>query len=141
MEKLIESIKRHEGYSDVIYLDTERVMTVGWGHSLRPGGKVPIEANELFFKADLAKAVNGFNSIDRARTKHLNEARCRVIVEMIFNLGLAGTMNFKKMWKAIEINDFGEAAAEMLVSRWAEQVKGRAVRLALIMRHGEDLYK
>ena len=136
MEKLIESIKRHEGYSDVIYLDTERVMTVGWGHSLRPGGKVPLEANELFLKADIAKAMSDFGRIPKDLRDMLDLERRRVIVEMIFNIGYAGTMKFNKMWAAIGAGDFGEAAAEMLSSKWAEQVKGRAVKLAYIMRHG-----
>ena len=44
---------------------------------------------------------------------------------------------FKKMWSAIEDEDYNNAAVEMLDSRWAEQVKGRATRLSDIMRTGE----
>jgi lysozyme len=42
------------------------------------------------------------------------------------------------MWEAIEADDFEEAAAQMLSSKWAEQVKQRAVELAEIMRHGQE---
>jgi len=136
MEKLIESIKRHEGYSDVVYLDTERILSCGWGHALRPGGKVPIEASEAFFKADIAWAIDAFTKIPKDLRDRLDVNRRRVIVEMIFNLGLAGTLKFHKMWAAIGAGDFGEAAAEMLDSKWAEQVKGRSVELSYIMRHG-----
>ena len=44
---------------------------------------------------------------------------------------------FKNMWSAIHRKDYERAADEMLDSRWAEQVKGRATRLSDIMRTGE----
>ena len=136
METLIESIKRHEGYRDHVYLDSKRILTCGWGHALRPGTPVPLEVNEAFFKQDVARAISAFDRIPKALRDHLNVERRRVIVEMIFNLGFRGVMNFDRMWLAIAMDDFGEAAAEMLDSRWAEQVKVRAVELAYIMRHG-----
>ena len=137
MEKLIESLKRHEGFSDTLYLDQERILTCGWGHALRPGGKLPEGVAEAFFKQDVADAVNAFDRIPKDLRDRLDVARRRVIVEMIFNLGLSGTLGFHKMWASIGAGDFGEAAAEMLNSKWAHQVKGRAVKLAYIMRHGE----
>jgi len=42
-----------------------------------------------------------------------------------------------KMWEAIEREDWEAAAREMTDSKWARQVKGRAVELAEIMRCGE----
>jgi lysozyme len=56
---------------------------------------------------------------------------------MAFNLGMPRLNKFKKMWSAIEDKDYDHAAVEMLDSRWAEQVKGRATRLSDIMRTGE----
>jgi lysozyme len=41
------------------------------------------------------------------------------------------------MWEAIEKVDFQWAGEEMLDSRWAKQVKGRATHLAEVMRTGE----
>ena len=41
------------------------------------------------------------------------------------------------MWAAIHRRDYNAAADEMLDSKWAEQVKGRATRLSNIMRTGE----
>jgi len=44
---------------------------------------------------------------------------------------------FKKMWAAIEGEDYQNAAKEMLDSRWAVQVKSRSTKLAHAMHHGE----
>ena len=69
--------------------------------------------------------------------KNLNAPRQMVCVNMAFNLGMPRLNKFKKMWSAIEDEDYNNASVEMLDSRWAEQVKGRATRLSDIMRTGE----
>jgi lysozyme len=136
MEKLIESIKRHEGYKDTVYFDTKGYLTCGWGHQFILGSKIPLEVSELFFKSDLADAISNFNKIDINLQRKLNPGRRRVVVEMIFNMGLKGVLEFKQMWACIKNEDFEGAAREMLASQWASQVKGRADELAGIMRNG-----
>jgi lysozyme len=59
------------------------------------------------------------------------------LVDMGFNLGVPRLMKFKRMWEAIEREDFEWAASEMLNSRWANQVGGRADRLAKVMEDGD----
>jgi lysozyme len=56
---------------------------------------------------------------------------------MAFNLGIPRLKLFKNMWSAIHRKDYERASVEMLDSKWAEQVKGRATRLSDIMRTGE----
>jgi len=136
MDLLIESIKRHEGYRDKVYLDSEGHLTCGWGHCLRLGTKVPVASSEAFFEADLATAVSDYLRLPKKLTDKLNIPRKRVIVEMIFNLGFAKLQEFVKMLTALEAGDFETAAKEMLDSKWAVQVKGRATELAEIMRKG-----
>lgn len=136
MELLIESIKRHEGFKDKVYLDSEDKPTCGWGHYLYVGSKVPLAACEAFFSQDIADAVSSFRMIQPYLRKQLNPTRARVITEMLFNMNLAKVLKFQKMWMAIELRDFETAAKEMLDSKWARQTKGRAVELAEIMRKG-----
>ena len=116
MEKLIESIKRHEGYRDRVYLDSEGKPTCGWGHFLWVGSKVPLEASEAFFKQDVADAVSSYRTILPHLRKHLNIDRARVVTEMIFNMNVAKVLQFKQMWEAIEREDFDGAAVQMLES-------------------------
>ena len=154
MEKLIESLKRHEGYKDIIYLDSEGNLTCGWGHHLKIGSKIPLEVSEIFFKSDLAHAISEFNKININLQRKLNPERRRIIVEMIFNMGFRGVLNFKKMWACIAKNDFDGAADNMLwnfhpdgsrtPTPWSTEVGDgpgrrfdRADELAEIMRKGE----
>jgi lysozyme len=67
----------------------------------------------------------------------LDEIRQRVIIDMAFNMGVPRLNKFKKMWKAIEEENFEEAKIQMLDSRWASQVGNRAVRLSNAMETGE----
>jgi lysozyme len=70
--------------------------------------------------------------------KHLDPIRQKVIVDMRFNLGLAGLKGFRKMIAALERGDYGVAADEMVNSSWYHQVGTRAHRLVEMMRTGED---
>ena len=58
-----------------------------------------------------------------------------VVMNMIFNMGNRFDA-FKKMHAAMDAGDYAEAAVQMLDSRWAAQVKGRANMLADQMREG-----
>ena len=67
----------------------------------------------------------------------LDAVRQLILVDMAFNMGVPRLGKFKKMWAAIHENNFEEAAKEMLDSRWANQVKSRATKLAHAMHTGE----
>ena len=63
-------------------------------------------------------------------------ARQRVLLNMCFNLGSGGLLEFRKSLAAMERGDFETAAREMKASKWATQVGDRADRLAALMRSG-----
>ena len=67
----------------------------------------------------------------------LDAVRQLVVMDMAFNMGVPRLCKFKKMWNAIHENKFDVAAKEMLDSRWAIQVKSRAVKLSNAMHNGE----
>jgi len=137
METLEEMLRRHEGYKDRVYNDSLGFLTVGYGHHLYPGSRInKLIADELL-KIDIADAVNDFMKLDLIRIQKLNVARRRVIINMIFNIGFQKVLQFKKMWKYIECEDYELASREMLNSKWAKQVKTRAIELAEIMKKGE----
>jgi lysozyme len=85
---------------------------------------------------DIKKCVNDvkkfpwFESLDPVRQK--------VIVDMRFNLGLAGLKKFRKMIGHLEVGAYSKAAEEMKNSKWYHQVGTRARRLVEMMRTGED---
>ena len=57
---------------------------------------------------------------------------------MMFNLGPTRLSGFHDLLRAIRDKDYTAAKEAMLDSKWAMQVKGRAVRLATIMETGVD---
>lgn len=130
MDKLAESIKKHEGFRDVVYKDSLGNLTCGWGHLLAEGSKVSLAIAEIFLAQDIATAVNDFMKLPNNYRRKLDEARRRVIVELIFNMGLSRLLGFKKFWVAVELEDWVEAKVQLLDSHWAAQVKGRAEELA-----------
>ena len=154
MEKLIESLTRHEGRVNKLYLDSKGNLTGGIGHYFRVGSVLPEEVIDIHFKADIAIAISGFNKIDVNLRKKLNADRRWVIVEMIFNMGLRGVLGFRQMWICIGNENWEGAADNMLwkfhpdgsktPTPWSTDVGDgpggrfdRAEELTGIMRKGE----
>lgn len=132
-EDFIAQLMRHEGYRGQVYSDTEGVLTAGWGHALHVGSTVPRAAAEAFLAEDLAMVRRDFPALGL----ELDPVREFVIKNMLFNLGLSKLKGFRKMLAALRVGDYARASKEMLDSKWAGQVKGRAVELAKMMRTGE----
>ncbi len=83
--------------------------------------------NDLVWVARKAETYGFWGKLDTARQM--------VVMNMIFNMGNRFD-GFKKMHAAMDAGDYAEAAVQMLDSRWAAQVKGRANMLADQMREG-----
>lgn len=132
-----------EGFRASKYKDTEGFWTIGYGHKLGapkdPLHKLsPISvryAYDLLLK-DIDIAESALNQA-LPWALELNETRYGVLVNMTFNLGIAGVKKFRKFLKALKEGNYKEASEEMLKSKWAKQVKERAVRLARYMERGE----
>jgi lysozyme len=140
MDKLLESVKKHEGYRNKVYLDTLNKRTVGVGHlcveDFWEDGK---EYEEDFLMGILEKDLQ--SAIDQADDMCSNltisdDAKI-IIIEMIFQLGGTGVSKFRKMWQALQQDppDYAEASVQMLDSRWAKQTPNRAQEMADHMKH------
>lgn len=130
-------VKKAEALRLALYPDSLGYLTIGYGRMLDPkkgGGIAPDEA-EYLLANDLKKAEKACEELPVFH--ELSGARQSVLIEMAFNLGAAGLKEFVKMLKALAHQDYHEAAAEMLMSRWRTQVKDRAVVLARQMETGQ----
>ena len=132
MDKLMDELIRDEGLRLKVYLDSEGIETIGVGRKLRKG----LTRDEAMFLLD-----NDIRSvIQDAMTftwyEGLTEQRQRVILNMLFNLGLARFSGFKNTIRYLEMGDYEAASEEMLDSKWARQVGVRATRLSDMMRNG-----
>jgi len=64
----------------------------------------------------------------------LSDARQIVIIDMAFNLGLQGLLNFRNMIEALEKEDYDEASNQIIRSKAADQLPDRYHKLAFIMK-------
>lgn len=141
-----ERIKQDEGFSLMVYLDSEENPTCGWGHCFfesprpAPGTVFSKEQCEEFFEEDMDSVEREYYIELEGRfcIANLDLVRRGVIKNMLFNLGFPKLVGFRRMWDAIERKMWQWAAIEMLDSRWATQVKGRAIRLAKMMEFGKE---
>lgn len=130
--KLRRSLMEHEGYKNFPYLDSVGKTTIGIGYNLTDRGLSDEWINDQY-----QKDVDYFYSqlINFPWFQQLTPNRQIVLLDMCF-MGLKKFLTFNKMIKAIEQGDFEKASYEMLNSKWAHQVKGRADKLAEAMLTG-----
>ncbi|KAJ4457304.1 putative glycoside hydrolase family 24 [Paratrimastix pyriformis] len=140
MESVKAMIKRHEGCRLKTYNDTTGHKTIGYGHKQIHNTIQTITQTQAdaFFESDFQTAKSGAQGLVE-NWASLNSVRQGVLIDLVFNLGVAGVRNFRKMRAAIEDSDFSTAADEMLDSRWATQVQqDRVTDLTNMMRTGEE---
>lgn len=131
--KLLASLRLHEGWRDKAYQDTEGIWTIGYGTNLQEL-RINKDLGERWLRdqAEIAyKAAKRFPEFEL-----LNSARQNVFVEMVYNMGPSRVAGFKNMLAAIRDGDWEEAAIQMLDSKWARQVGNRAKTLAALMEEG-----
>lgn len=133
-QKLKTLLVQHESYKQFPYTDITGHLTVGIGRNLTDRG---ISTNEAFYLLDddilyFSSKLNHFLQC----FANLDENRQIALIDMCFNLGVQGFLNFKNMISALERSDYESAAKEMLDSKWAEQVGERATCLSNIIRTG-----
>jgi len=133
----MEQLKIDEGCRLTAYQCTSGVWTIGNGHTagVKKGDKITQAQAEKFLLEDTLEAARDASSLP-VGFDTLNAVRQAVLINMCFNLGKPKVLAFKRTLEAIAMRDFENAALYMLQSRWAAQVKDRAVRLAKKMKSG-----
>ena len=140
LERLLESVKKHEGYRNKVYLDTLGKRTVGVGHlCVEDFWEDDKEYEESFLmeilQKDLQEAIRGAKELmEEHGCADIDERAEEILIEMVFQLGMTGVSKFRNMWKCLsELNYLG-ASFEMPDSRWAKQTPNRAKDMAEQMK-------
>ena len=140
MDRLLKSVKQHEGYRNKVYLDSLGKRTVGVGHlCVEDFWEDDKEYEEKFLltilEHDLKSAIKSAEDLLKDFPL-LDDLAEEIIVEMIFQLGKTGVSKFRNMWKALKHDppNYEQASIEMLDSRWASQTPGRAKEMSEHMR-------
>lgn len=137
IEQLTRQLRRDEGVIPHAYADSEGWLTIGVGRLIdkRKGGRLRHAEIDYLLANDIEEAEAALR--DRLPWfDSLDEARRGALVNMAFNLGVSGLLGFRKTLVHIERGEYASAAAEMLRSKWAQQVGDRAKRLAEQIKTG-----
>jgi lysozyme len=140
IEKLLE---REEGFRESVYYCSEGYPTIGIGTVIGPR-YTPLKYYTLQVSKEVAYAMlqQELESISKALDKNpvycaMNSDRKCILQSMAYQLGVSGLMKFKKMWKALAIEDYDLASVEATNSKWANQTPIRAQRHAKVLRSGK----
>jgi len=144
--RVIKLVGDHEGYRQFVYDDAtgkpigpgsvvEGYPTVGYGLNLQGRGVLKDEA-EYLLKKEL-ETIDVELDKDYGWYKTLSPVRKSVLMDMRYNLGRAGLAGFRTTLGHIQMGRFASAADAMMQSKWATQVKGRALTLSRMMRTDE----
>ena len=130
-----EQLIKHEGLRLDIYEDSVGKMTIGVGRNIEDKGITRDEAMTMLDNdiREVEDQVNHFRWFDT-----LSEVRRRVVIDMVFNLGINRFKGFKKTIAHIAAGDYEGASKEMLDSKWSKQVGVRAETLSRMMRDNID---
>ena len=139
---LIDELKKDEGLRLRAYQDHLGVWTIGYGTNLQV-----LEIDEELAERWLVEKVEDLTeSLENILFEReilprfdIDDNRRNALISMMYQMGVAGTLRFKKMWAAIEEQDWETAAKEMRDSSWWRDpaTRGRAERMAVRMETGE----
>ncbi len=135
---LKQQLIRDEGVVNHAYADSLGFLTIGVGRLIdkRRGGGLSPEEVEFLLTNDIT-VMSAAVLKTLPWSSKLSEPRLAVLINMAFQLGIGGLLEFKRTLGSIEDGQYSEASMEMLDSLWAQQTPERAKRLAKQMLTGE----
>lgn len=146
-----------EGYDSKIYKDTEGFWTIGIGHLLtrdpsldvakreldklvgRPcNGQITQKEAEAIFSKDVDKATRGIlaNATLKPVYDVLDAVRRCALVNMVFQMGVAGVAGFPASMRLLKAGQCDAAAKELANSKWYRQTPNRAKRVIATFKTG-----
>ena len=133
---LRRQLERHEGRRLKVYRCTAGYLTIGVGRNLEGRGITNDEADYLL-DHDIDLCIAGLEA-RYAWFTGLDAVRQRAMVDLAFNLGLAGLATFRKCLAAMARTDYDAAANELHDSAWFTQVGVRGPRIVGMVRTGTE---
>jgi lysozyme len=125
-------------YEDMIlkaYKCSQGVLTIGIGcttyedgSKVKEGDVISLKRAIELFEFHYHKACESLNYLFYFdELEYMGEVRKNVLIDLVFNMGLAGVKKFPKMLKALREGDWEEAGEQLKDSLYYKQVGQRAV--------------
>jgi lysozyme len=146
LERIVAALKREEGFRPFVYDDATGAPIVSgytvvghptlWYGLCVEVGRVPDlpisiaeDVLELVVARSQAALLLRLPWLD-AQPEEVQ----RAVIEMAYQLGIGGVLQFARMLSALEAGNRDEAARHALDSKWAKQTPARAQRVAALIR-------
>ena len=130
--KLLDEIKKHEGFRSKVYKCTEGYDTIGYGFAIKD-----LELDEDIAEQILIKKLDSLQERIESKFNWFDDSPQEVrdvVVNMCYQLGVSGFSKFKKTIYLLETEQYDDASIEMLDSLWAKQTPNRAKELSETLR-------
>jgi lysozyme len=151
LDEIIAQVKTHEGWRGFVYDDAtghairqgsivKGHPTIGWGFCLSAdrGSALPKTIGELWLHDLIAERAVQVRTRLPWTVQSLNTVRFGVLVEMAYQMGIGGLLEFERFLTFAEDGQYERAAEAMLDSRWAmRQTPKRAHELAQVFELGK----
>ena len=124
------SLLAHEGLRLKPYLCTEGYTTIGVGRNLSTKG-ISNKESEYLLLNDIHEVIADLETFDFY--SRLNNTQQTALIDLRFCVGHSGFRLFKKLLLALQNDDMGEAAAQVLDSKFAQQTGDRAQHVAYLL--------
>jgi len=139
MSRLAEQLKRQEQSGKCalkLYRCPAGRLTIGWGHNIEANpltgfiryyfnihDEITREMADYMLDQDLVEAALDASE-HIPHFAEMDNVRQDVIINMIFNLGMAGVLGFHDFIRALRSKDYAAAAEAMRDSKWYRQLGG-----------------
>lgn len=131
---LVSMLKRHEGVRLMPYKDSRGLLTIGCGRNIEARG-ITSDESDFLLNNDIDLCVRGLGK-NYPWFADLDAARSMALIDLAFNLGLAGLAAFTKFLAAMARTDYENAADELRASAWYSQVGVRGPEIVSMIRGG-----
>ena len=132
LEEAVELVAQHEGFRSKPYHCTEGYLTIAYGKRV-DYLQVDKETGKKWLKEELKELDKRLQHTFGWFNNSPDDVK-KVVIDMCYNLGVSGFSKFKKTIYLFDTGQYEEASEEMLNSKWANQVKTRALNDSLIIK-------
>src|SRR3546814_2176079 len=116
-----------EGRIPHAYQDSLGYWTIGVGRLIdkRKGGRLTNVEIDMLLANDIADKIAEISDWPAWQAVKADPVRATALLSMAFQMGAAGLAGFKNSLKLVEQKRWAEAAANMMLSKWAKQTPER----------------
>ena len=125
MEDIKDILIKHEGLRLHLYDCPAGKKTIGVGRNLEDVGISEEEAMFLF-ENDIKRVTDNLDKHWEVWRTFPERAQ-RVCVDLVFNIGVTGFMNFRRTRALMEMGEWLKASEELLDSKYAVQLPNRSL--------------